>query len=825
MSAPPADPSLVARIKRVPRPDGGGKAEARLQDLRDPGLADVLLAFPAAKQLIAVLAEYSPYLWELASQDPRRLATLLRADPDRHFPALLEKAAEVVQAASDEGEVMRLLRHLKAEASLLIALADIGNVWDVMQVTRAMTLLADGATASAVRHLLADAVARGKLKPADPRAPEKGSGYIVLAMGKMGAFELNYSSDIDLIVFFDPAAPALVPEADALATYLRVTKGLVKLLGERTADGYVFRVDLRLRPDPASTHIAVSIPAALDYYESRGQNWERSAMIKARPCAGDLAAGEAFLKDLAPFVWRKYMDFIAVADIHAMKRQIHDYKGHGEIAVAGHNVKLGRGGIREIEFFVQTQQLIAGGRNPHLRSSDTLTTLEALAQDGWIDQDACRELKDAYLYLRRVEHRLQMIADEQTHTLPTGESELLRFAHFLGYPGVQAFSEELLFHLRIVQGHYSRLFESSAEAARIESALLFPEDADDPGTLDQLAGMGFRDPAATSGHVRRWLSRTYPSLRHAFVRDQLAELVPVLLHHLSRSENRDGALLAFDRFLQGLHAGGRLFSLLRQNPDLVALIARTLGAAPRLADILAHYPQVMDGLIDPAFFGSLPDHARLTARLTESLKESSSYEDFLDRLRLFGQEHMFLIGARILSGTVSAEQVGEAFATLADVVIQSLHHAVEERFAVSHGHIRGHRMALLALGKLGGREMTAGSDLDLILVYDFDEEHPESDGPKPLYGAQYFARLTQRLISALTAQTNYGALYPVDMRLRPSGRSGPVATQISAFESYQETEAWTWEHMALTRARVVSASPDFGERVESVIQKVLCRRR
>jgi glutamate-ammonia-ligase adenylyltransferase len=301
--------------------------------------------------------------------------------------------------------------------------------------------------------------------------------------------------------------------------------------------------------------------------------------------------------------------------------------------------------------------------------------------------------------------------------------------------------------------------------------------------------------------------------------------VPLLIDCLARAENPDAALTAFDRFVGGLHGGGRLFSLLRQNPDLVALVALMLGTAPRLADILSRYPQAMDALLDPTFFGSLPDEAKLAAELKRSIGEARSYEDLLDRLRMFSQEHMFLVGARILSGTVTAAQAGEAFARLADVVIRALHRAVEDVFAQQHGRIRGQTTALLALGKLGGREMTATSDLDLIIVYDFDQAEPQSDGARPLYGAQYFARLTQRLISALSAQTNYGALYQVDMRLRPSGRSGPVATRIDAFESYQETEAWTWEHMALTRARVVSAPSAFAARVESVIRDVLCRKR
>jgi [glutamine synthetase] adenylyltransferase / [glutamine synthetase]-adenylyl-L-tyrosine phosphorylase len=332
-------------------------------------------------------------------------------------------------------------------------------VWSVERVTRALTELADTALAVAVRYLLRDAARRGKLYPPDPRNPEIGSGYIVLAMGKMGGCELNFSSDIDLMVFFDPAAAALAPDVEPAPFYVRLTQELVKLLQERTADGYVFRVDLRLRPDPSSTQIAISTEAALDYYESRGQNWERAALIKARACAGDLAVGEQLLRDLSPFVWRKYLDFAAVADVHEMKRQIHAYRGHGEIAVEGHNIKLGRGGIREIEFFVQTQQLIAGGRHDELRGRATVPMLAALAADGWIDAAARDELTAAYEFLRRVEHRLQMIADEQTHTLPSDAEALGQFARFLGFAKRDDFAERLLEQLRTVERHYVRLFE------------------------------------------------------------------------------------------------------------------------------------------------------------------------------------------------------------------------------------------------------------------------------------------------------------------------------------------------------------------------------
>jgi glutamate-ammonia-ligase adenylyltransferase len=769
------------------------------------------------------LAEGSRYLWELARADPQRLASLLEAEPERRFDDIVADARGAIAVAHDEAEVMRLLRRMKAEAALLTALADIGGIWPVLHVIERQTELADAAVGCAVDYLLADAQRRGKLKLSEAGRRAEGSGYIVLAMGKMGAGELNYSSDIDLIVLYDVAAP--VPGTEPAPFYVRITRTLVRLLQERTADGYVFRTDLRLRPDPASTQIAISTASALDYYESRGQNWERAALIKARPCAGDLAAGEALLRGLSPFIWRKYLDFAAVADIHTMKRQIHAYRGHDQIAVEGHNIKLGRGGIREIEFFVQTQQLIAGGRHPELRTKETLRTLDVLADGGWIGEHVRDDLGAAYRFLRAVENRLQMVADEQTHTLAPDRHGLERFARFAGFPDRDAFASALVAHLRTVQRHYATLFESAPGAETGRRILLFPSQADDKETLDQLTEMGFRQPLEVSALVRSWGTGAHGSLKGEFARSRLEEIVPALLHQFARSANPDAAVIAFDRFLAGLHGGGRLFSLLRQNPDLVALIALLLGTAPRLADSLAQFPQVMDAVVDPSFFGALPEESEIAAGLDRSLQQAVSYEDFLDRIRIFAQEQMFLIGTRILSGTVSAEQAGEAFARLADVLIRSLKLAIEEQFARQHGRLAGQETAILALGKLGGREMTATSDLDIIVVYDFDLDQPESSGPRPLYGGQYFSRLTQRLISALTAQTNYGLLYQVDMRLRPSGRSGPLATQIDGFASYQQNEAWIWEHMALTRARVVSASPPFAARVEELIRAVLCRPR
>jgi glutamate-ammonia-ligase adenylyltransferase len=588
----------------------------------------------------------------------------------------------------------------------------------------------------------------------------------------------------------------------------------------------VFRVDLRLRPDPASTQVAMSTDAALHYYEREGRTWERAAMIKARPCAGDLRAGDAMIAEIAPFVWRKHLDFAALADVHDMKRQMQVFRGQSEIAVEGHNVKVGRGGIREIEFFAQTQQLIAGGRHPELRARQTLAALNVLASSNWITFQARDELTAAYQFLRRVEHRLQMVADEQTHSLPDDSEGVERFANFFGYEDRAAFANDLLGHLKIVQGHYAKLFEGDDPTGTAKLPDVdYGAGPEDPRLLERLTALGFKNPVTVAQTLQLWIAGDYRVFRTESTRSAFVEFVPALIEGLADAEEPDRAVTAFDQFLQALQRGGRLITLLSQNRDLVALVALVLGAAPRLGDMLARQPQLMDGLIDPRFFGAMPDQRELSGRLAATLKDADSYEEFLDRLRLFGQESLFLIGTRILSGTVSAQQASTAFADVAEGIVHTVHGLVRGRFAAQYGHIKAQQTAIVAMGRLGSREMTASSDLDLILLYDFDAENPDSDGTPSLHGAQYFARFTQRLISAFTTRTNYGVLYEIDMRLRPSGRAGPVASHIQSFAEYQEHEAWTWEHMALTRARVISASPEFRVRIEKIIRDVLMRPR
>ncbi|MFH1557149.1 MAG: bifunctional [glutamine synthetase] adenylyltransferase/[glutamine synthetase]-adenylyl-L-tyrosine phosphorylase [Pseudomonadota bacterium] len=831
-SPPIAAASLAASMWEAPVLCDAEAAKIKLgyalEGLDPTGRAriDAILAeHPRARDVLLGVSEFSPFLHDLIRADPRRLLRALEGAPAAHIAALTEACRQAVAHAADEAQAMTALRRMRAEAALTIALADIGGAMDLVQVTRALTDVADTALGAALDFLLAEAVSAGKLLPPDPATPAVGCGLAVIAMGKHGARELNYSSDVDLIVVYDRDVAPLAAGVEPSPFFVKITRALVRMLQERTGDGYVLRVDLRLRPDPGSTQVALSTAAALAYYEREGATWERAAYIKARPVAGDLAVGREFLSDLAPFVWRRVLDYRAIADVHAMKREIHAFRGHDVVAVEGHNVKLGRGGIREVEFFVQTQQLIAGGRDPNLRSPRTLEALDALVRDFWIAGAVRDELAEAYIFLRRVEHRIQMVADAQTHTLPEQTDALGAFARFMGYETRDAFAAALVDRLKRVQHHYAQLFEDSPPPAVLDGQLLFPPDHDDRQTLAVLGRLGFRDPPAASMVVRGWMAGRHRVLRSDVARGQLASIAPLLLEQLSRGGDPDGALIAADNFFAEL-SGGHLMHALQRHPDLVRLLATILTVAPRLGETLARRPSLLDALLDPAFFNKLPDQASLEQHLEILLDTAESDEEQLDRARRFRQEQHVLIGVRIASGTLPAARAGEAYAGLAEVIIRALHARVWARFQEAHGTIAGAETAVLSMGKLGGREMTAGSDLDLIVLYDFDPEaDPSSDGPRPLHGAQYFARFTQRLVTALTSLTNAGKLYDVDLRLRPSGRSGPVATRLRSFENYQRDEAWTWEHMALTRARVISARPDFCARVEAVIRDVLARPR
>jgi len=803
-------------------------AEEEIQSLlevaaeRDcPRLLSLLSGEGRLRSFLGAVFDLSPYLRDCARRQPRSLEALF----DEELAVRIDRLNDEIDAAGLSGEseasVMKALRRLKQEAHFLIALGELSGEADAAKTVLRLSLLAEACVRSAVNFLLGDAHRQGKLRLPDPDSPSDNSGWILLAMGKLGARELNYSSDIDLIVLTDPAAPAVPDPLEAAELFVRLTRRLVRILQDRTEDGYVFRTDLRLRPDPGSTPLALPVEAALHYYESRGQNWERAAMIKARAIAGDVKAGGLFLAELQPYVWRKYLDYAAIADVHSIKRQIHAHKGHGEVAVLGHNVKLGRGGIREIEFFVQTQQLIAGGRFPELRGRETVAVLKELQDRGWITAEAGEGLIAQYWFLRDVENVVQMVADEQTHLLPDSDEGLERIARLLGYSSGDVFAEIFRGALHTVERHYAALFETAPQLSRGVGNLVFTGDVDDPGTLNTLSELGFERPSDICRVIRGWHFGRYRVTQSAEARERLTELTPALLEAFGRTHRADEALLRFDEFLAGLPRGIQLFSLLQSNPRLLALIATIMGAAPRLAAIITRRPHVFDGLLDPALLSELPNRAYLDERLQTFLSGARAFEEQLDRIRIFAAEQRFLIGIRLLTGSIDDARAGKAFSDLADLTIGAAFDAVQEEFALAHGRVKGGRTAILGMGKLGSRELTAGSDVDLILLYDHAPEAEESDGAKPLAPSHYYARLTQRLIAAVSAPTAEGVLYELDLRLRPSGNKGPVATHIEAFRKYQRTDAWTWEHMALTRARPIAGDASLGAEVQDEVQAIV----
>jgi glutamate-ammonia-ligase adenylyltransferase len=646
------------------------------------------------------------------------------------------------------------------------------------------------------------------------------SGLIVLGMGKLGGGELNYSSDIDLILLYDPARAAPVARDILHGFFNRLARELVRILDERTADGYVFRTDLRLRPDPRSTPLVMSVAGALSYYESVGQNWERAALIKARPVAGDRIAGQRFLAELQPYIWRKHLDFAAITDIHSIKRQIQAHRGGGRIAILGHDIKLGRGGIREIEFFAQTQQLIWGGRRRDLRVSATCEALARLAAAGRITESDRAALTADYRFLRRVEHRLQMVDDAQTHRLPGDAEGIAKLAVFLGYPNAEAFTGELVAHLGSVERHYAELFEEAPSLAD-SGNLVFTGADDDPGTLETLTQLGFAKPSDVVGMVRDWHHGRMRATRSHRAREILTELVPELLRIFGGTASPDAALRRFDEFLSRLSAGVQIFSLFHANPSLLRLVADIMGEAPLLAEDLARRPALLEAVLSEDFFGPLPPRTALAADLTELISGARDFEDTLDLLRRWANERRFQAGVQLLHRVLDPAAAGDAFADIAETVLGALLPVVAREFARTHGRIVGGELAILAMGRLGSREMTSSSDLDMILIYDTPEGNETSDGERTLPTSTYYARLGQRLIGAITAPTAEGRLYEVDMRLRPSGTSGPIATSLTHFALYQRQSAWAWEHMALTRARSVAGDPSLCRRIEKAVVAAL----
>lgn len=770
------------------------------------------------KVALETLLSSAPYLRDLAERHADWFAAARKLSPDVALAAVLDQVTKAGQSAATEDEIGRELRIAKGRVALLAAVSEVEGRWTTAQSTAALSDLADAALDAGLEVLLRLASARGLIE-----ATAANCGLALFALGKHGGRELNYSSDIDIVAFFDPEKGAVTERGEETKFFTRIVQRLASLMQDRTAHGYVFRTDLRLRPDPGATPVALPTEAALAYYESRGQNWERAAWIKARPCAGDKAVGERFLKDLAPYVWRKHLDFATIADIQAMKRQINITKNVGDARVAGHNVKLGLGGIREIEFFTQTQQLIAGGRDQTLRVRPTAEALKALAAANWISKRAATDLTRIYWFLRGVENRLQMLRDEQTHVMPEAEADIAVIGTLMGEKDLPAFETVYRAALNQVVGYYSDLFAEGESLAAGGGNLVFTGSDDDPETIETLSGMGFKQPSKAIETVKKWHYGSYAATRASAARAHLTELLPALLSTISGAGNPDEALGRFDNFLSRLPSGVQLFALLRNHENLRSLLVALMASAPRMADAVIHRAHVMDGLIDPAFADDVRRRETLLAKIEAFFADARDYQDVIDRARIIGQEQMFLIAAGLLAGSMDAARAGEQFTTLAEALLTRLFDAVRREFEKRHGVVPGARVALLAFGKMASREMTARSDLDFIMLYDASGE--ESNGEKPLAASQYYARLTQRLLAALSAPTSEGVLYEADMRLRPSGNAGPLATSLSGFIQYHHESAWTWEHLALSRARFVYADGELGAKVDATVAEILSRPR
>ncbi|MEM6759193.1 MAG: glutamine-synthetase adenylyltransferase [Pseudomonadota bacterium] len=759
--------SLISDLKIMPRPfqpEIGRDVAAGIEV--DDGVA---------RDFLARVAGCSPYLAGLMQKE----AAWLPAALDNPHAAV---AAALAPPTSDD--LAPALRRAKRRVALITALADLGGVWTLEEVTDALTRLADTACDAALQAAIAAQRKRGTLPECDP-------GLFVLAMGKMGARELNYSSDVDLICLFDETRHDPADYGAVRAALVRAVRQMCTTLSDITADGYVFRTDLRLRPDPSVTPVVMAAGAAERYYEGLGRTWERAAYIKARVAAGDIAAGDRFLAELKPFVWRKHLDFAAVQDAHDMRLAIRAHKGTGgPITLPGHNVKLGRGGIREIEFFTQTRQLIAGGRDSSLRVRGTVDGLHALAAKTWITPTLADRLSDHYRFARTVEHRLQMVQDAQTHSLPATDDGFARLAAMMDMD-VDALQSTLR----------SRLSEVHAET----EGFFAPTRTEQP-----LAQM---DRAMQA----RW--RSYPALRSQRGAALFDRIEPMLMARLGAAAQPDQALAAFDGFLAGLPAGVQLFSLFEANPSLVDLLVDIVATSPALATYLSRNAHVLDAVLSGDFFAPLPAASVLRTEAAAAMA-GLDYEARLDAIRVWAKEQHFRIGVHVLRGLTDAPHGAEHYAALAEASVAALVPVVSEHFARRHGPPPGRGPVVLGMGSLGAQRLTASSDLDLIVVYDAAGVEM-SDGPKPLASRTYFARWTQALVTALTAPTAQGRLYDIDMRLRPSGNQGPVATSWQSFQSYQRGEAWLWEHLALTRARAIGGSDDLRAAIEDLRREII----
>lgn len=736
----------------------------------------------------------SPFLRGLLKREAELVA---RMEAEGFDVALAASMERLQQAPAMAG-----IRRARAGVALTVALADIGGAWPLERVTRALSDFADAALQCAIQAAFAE---RGH-EPA---------GMVALALGKLGSHELNYSSDIDPIFIHDPEGLPRRAGEDPTEAAVRLVRRIVALLAERTADGYALRVDLRLRPDPDSTPSSMPIGAAELYYQSQALAWERMAFVRARACAGDVQMGETFLRNILPFVWRRSLDYSAIADIRDVSHRIRDHYAEGQAFGPGFDLKRGRGGIREIEFFAQIHQLIFGGREERLRAPATLDALPALAAAGRISADDAQALAAAYRHLRTLEHRVQMLNDAQTHLIPKTAAERNAVAGLLGLERWAEVQAATLPHVRAVSKRFDRLVaeEDGSRKPRL------PHEAD---ALERWARASrIADPNLVLSLLANWRSGRPRSLRAPESQRTFEVLLPTLLSAVARGrEGREG-LLRLDRMIQALPSGVQFWTLLQAQPALVGLLGRLLTATPLLADALAKRPDLIDTLLSAAEPLLTTEEARAELALATAGLDG---ELLLDRVRRWHAERRFLLGARLLEANIDPLDAADTLSNMADAAVLRLAEAAEARFAARHGRFPAERLVLLALGRWGGRALTAQSDLDLVISFTGDFQ-ALSNGPAPLSATAWFNRFAQRLINDLTVPTAAGPLFEVDTRLRPSGSDGLLAVSLDSFARYQREDAETWEQMALTRARPLSLDPDAGAQARMLIDTLNARAR
>ncbi len=733
--------------------------------------------------------EHSPFLRE---------AMVARPDLVHEFLERGGSSAVELASKSEADSVDARLRRQRLGLALTVALGDLAGELTLEQVTRLLSDFADRAIDDALRAALVE------------RVPDaEAAGFAVIAMGKLGSHELNYSSDVDLIFLFDPETLPRRSREEPAEAAVRVGRRVIEILQKRTEDGYVERVDLRLRPSPEVTPIVLPVNAAISHYESSARPWERAAFIRGRAAAGDIALGQRFLDAIQPFVWRRSLDFGVIEEVRQISSRIRDHFAQGAHIGPGYDLKRGRGGIREVEFFVQIQQMIHGGRDPSVRAPATLDAIQALLDVGRLEQDVASELAATYRLLRTIEHRVQMVSDAQTHLIPAQEEGLNNVAELHGLES----GSELIELLRPKVECAAEIFDSLAPDDRRQLS-------NDLQILKaELAELGFADIHSAARHVTHWRSGKARSLRSPAAQQAFEAMLPALLQAIASGADPDHAFNRLSDIVERLSSGVNLFRLLEARPPLAQLLAKVLAHAPALADQLGRRPELFEGLFDASSFAMPPSAADFAELLSQTM-EGHPYDVSLDRARRLVNERRFALGVQLIDRRRDPLEVTEGYSRVAEGAFVALADAAKREFQQAHGSFGAAELVALGLGRFGGHSLTHASDLDIIYLH-AAEQGATSDGRRPLGPNDYFNRLASRVTAALSVPTAAGPLYDVDTRLRPGGSKGMLVVSLDAFEQYQRNEAWTWEHMALCRARPVYGSMEVRERVSAMIDAIL----